>query len=596
MNAVMVAREIVNPCRFECNGKSSTSMEVLKALAHPSNQAIMIVLAAEPSYARRIATLVDITESEVTRRLRSLEQLGIVTSSWEHIGRNVKMYKPAAVAYTIRFDAEGMHVNTEQAGGASHDSLVDPFEPRIPEAIDIVGRGPLIEQVRSDMPVVGLEGLAGIGKTSILAQGANAAEGPVFWHSFRGIESTTWLLNRLAVFLAAHGHNDLVHAIHEGAELAERRERLLEFFDQPGLHYYFDDLHWIGDDPIKALLRDMAASAKKSRVRMASREALPIDAVHGHVQVLGGLEGDAVRQLLASDEVTPDDEDLDALAEVGGHPLALHLLADVSTQSGRPIHDILKGAQPDALVDFLLREVDEGLSEHERRVMAHGSLFREGFTMDKLRWVTKAHEATLLGLRRKHLVELRGDRYTLHDLVRAFFHGMVDDAPRQHAKIASRYQENETLEGHIEALHHLLEANDQREVRRLLQRNLDLHEFDLVDSGYTSMYRDLLNLFKRKDVDEHTWALIQDELGDIHFQRGEYEAALQSYEVADAYFQANPEGTRDEDIAWKSAMAHRHLGNEKVAVEIVDKALETAPEDGVERERLEDLAGKLSRD
>lgn len=581
-------------------------MELLKALAHPDNQGILIVLAAEPSYARRVAALLGMTETQVTRRLRHMESLGLVEGEWQHIGRNVKMYRPTAPRIQVRLDAEGLHVEVGEGDGngrsgvsgavrsaRSADHLVDPFESRVPEPPQMVGRDGLVTLLASATGVVGLEGIAGIGKSSIMATAADQAEGAVFWHAFRGVESMTWLVNRLAVFLASHGQNDLVHAIHDDADLAERREVLLSTFDQRGLHYYFDDVHAATDEPIRDLLRDMAAETRRARLRLAGRETLPIHTGQPHIEtrVVEGLADADARGLLEIDGVTC--EDGASLTPMGGHPLALHLLADVAKERGVPVDSLVAGVPPGALVDFLLREVDAGLNEAQRRVMAHASVFRLGFSLDDLQGLTRARQATLLQLQAKHLVEADGARYVMHDLVRVFFEGLLDDAASLHDRLSEHFAESGTVEGRIEAMHHLLCADRQDAVLEMLEHNFDLHDFDLVDSGYTGLYAQILARFHEADVDERTWALIQDEMGDIRFQDGDHEAALAHYAVADGYFRAHADDTtRDEDIAWKRAMAMQRLGREEEAKQVVDEALPDAPP-GLEKARLERLRQRL---
>ena len=130
----------------------------------------------------------------------------------------------------------------------------------------------------------------------------------------------------------------------------------------------------------------------------------------------------------------------------------------------------------------------------------------------------------------------------------------------------------------------------------LLERNLDLREFDAMDGGYHHLYLGILELFPRDEVrDERRWALIEDEKGDIRLHRGEAERALQHYATALAYFQAAKDAPRITDLAWKRGLALQQLGKVADARAAADEGLRVARAAGVATERLEQLRAELKR-
>ena len=85
---------------------------MLKTLASPPNRRILVTLADQPAHGRDIAGRLALPESEVSRRLRSMERLGLVEGRWLHHSRNIKKYRPAAWAFQFRLDGDGIHVST----------------------------------------------------------------------------------------------------------------------------------------------------------------------------------------------------------------------------------------------------------------------------------------------------------------------------------------------------------------------------------------------------------------------------------------------------------------------------------------------------
>ncbi|MGQ0535159.1 MAG: hypothetical protein ACT4PT_03705, partial [Methanobacteriota archaeon] len=183
------------------------SEEVLKVLANRTNQAILNLLAVEPTYPRKVGDLLSLSETEVARRLKHMESLGLVASSWQYIGKNVKLYRLVASSVSLRFTAGGLRMELSTGNAKATTEVLTPFLMSVPVPTEFVGRSRELSTLADGGRVVIVEGLPGIGKTSLVAQFAHesAKTRSVFWHSFRGVESLTWLANRCAVFLAQHG-------------------------------------------------------------------------------------------------------------------------------------------------------------------------------------------------------------------------------------------------------------------------------------------------------------------------------------------------------------------------------------------------------
>lgn len=574
--------------------------ELLKVLANKTNQGILHLIAVEPTYPRRIGDLLSLGETEAARRLKHMETLGLVVGERTYIGKNVKIYRLVAENVSVRFTPEGLRLEISHTSGAPKTVLLNPFVVNIPHTDPFVGREPELQALQGPDRVLVVEGMPGIGKTSLLARFANeqGRTHAVFWHSFRGVESLNWLANRMAVFLAHHGHRALLEAIERGAEPADKRELMVHAFDDPRLIYILDDVHRVEDEDVRSFLADAMKAVGRSKLVLATRERLRYDPSTPSVRLLhlGGLGDTAVQRLMERKGLDLEPALMPKVREeVGGHPLALHLFLETARERGVPLTELLDRIPERNLEDYLLQEVYESLGDPEKEVLAHASVFRDRFSLDDLRAITRRDpERAMLGLRRRLLLQAFEGEYGLHEVVRNFFYGLLANKRELHERAAMHYLGQGSVEGRLEAMHHLLAAGRKDRVLDMLEQDLDLQDFDVIDAGYQNLYLRILEMFGRKDVgSDKRWALIEDEKGDIRLHRGEAVRALQHYEAAAALFGQAKDLERVADTAWKRALCHERLGHGKEARQALEEGLKVAPAKGKARERLEGLQAKL---
>lgn len=574
---------------------------LLGVLANRTNQAILSLLAVEPMYPRKVGSLLSLPEAEVARRLKHMEGLGVLTSQWSYIGKNVKLYRLATEGFSLRVTPEGLRLEFARAAGEEGPAamLLTPFAMDIPHPGDFVGRARELALLEGPEPAVVVVGMPGIGKTALLARHAHGLGGrrAVFWHSFCGVESLNWLANRMAVFLARHGRRELLEAVERGAEPADKRELLLRAMDDPSLAFLLDDAHLVQDEAVAQFLTDALQRVRRGKLVVASRQRPRYDPSMTHVRLLelGGLGDEDVARFLETQGLKATPEVLRRVREeVGGHPLALHLLLQTARETRAPLEAVLDRVPEQRLEDYLLEEVYAHLAEDEREVLAHASVFRTLFTLDELRALTRRDpEAALLRLRRRMLVQAFGGEYALHEVVRNFYYQLLKNKRDLHEKAAAQFLAEGTVEGRLESMHHLLAAGRKDRVLVLLEQNLDFREFDFIDAGYRDLYLDVLELYQRGEVQEpRRWALIEDEKGDLRFHRGEVERALAHYGEAHALFRDAKDLERVADVAWKRAMALAKLGRAEEARAVCDEALRGAP-GGEPARRLRELRATL---
>jgi tetratricopeptide (TPR) repeat protein/DNA-binding transcriptional ArsR family regulator len=570
---------------------------LLKAVSNAGNRAILGLLAVEPTYPRRIGILLGLPEGEVARRLQRLERLGLVASRWERQGerRNVKLYRLAASSLTVRIEPAGIRVDVE---GASRAAQPMPVASNIPRVETFIGREAELGVLGGPDPVVLVLGMPGVGKTTLLARHAAAQERPVFWRSFRGVESVTWLANQVALFLGTLGDRSLLERLEADPSPAAAAQATLEAMERSEAVFVLDDAHRADDPAVRALLADAVARVRHARVLVGSRDWIAHDPSRPGLRVLrlAGLpDTDAVRLLEARGVTVPPALVARLHQEAGGHPLALNLLAQAALQSG-DLERLLDRVPETDLEGWLVEEIDARLSDDERLVLAHASLFRTPFTAADLVAISgKRLEGAMTRLRRRMLILDAPGGHALGEVVQNHFYAKLQDKKALHAKAAAHALAKGTLESRLEAMHHFLAAGDRGKVLELVERNLDLHDYAFIDAGYHRLYQTVLSAFTRAEVhDDRHWALIQDEKGDILLHGGDAAAALPLYQDALATFRKAKDAAGTADAGWKLALCLERLGRPGEAREACEEAIQDAPK-GQARERLEDLRARLAK-
>lgn len=469
------------------------SADILQLLANPTNRAILSVIAAEPTYPRRLADVVGLTEDEASKRLRQFEKLGLAEAEWANVGKTVRLYRLASARITVTVTGQGLTIT----GLAEKEALdVGSVGESVPVLQRFVGR----ERERADISAlldargaVCVHGLGGAGKTSLAAALANGAGRPVVWHTLAPQETGMLLLARLAgavrAIVAGERAQRLL-ALRSGEEPSLLGEAIADALNASRALLVLDRFEGAGEgagDVAADVAKRLAGGQLLVTSRVFPRE-LPRDRVAAYK--LEGLGADDASELLGALSGTPPSpEAARALhARTNGHALSLVLVA---LASGSAPPDASRLADESGIRDFLMGDVLPQLTEPERDVLLMLSLLRVPFLLDEAEAVCERKHTrdALLRLESRGLVMRAGQTFSLHDLVRAFAAEAVPEARKVHARAAKAFLATHEPAKVLEAMHHHLAANDPNAAAAIVREELVKRTYRFQDQGLSPAYR-----------------------------------------------------------------------------------------------------------
>lgn len=356
---------------------------------------------------------------------------------------------------------------------------------RLPQPRYFYGRGELLGRLSAALGGPGfrcvvVHGLAGVGKTSLVAAHYASWGPPVLYIRIRSWTTLRGLVHSIAAFGFSHGATDLF--VHAGQHAATDLEAMLlacgRDLSKIGGHVVLDDFHNASPEILafgKALL-ELPPEHHDFKLVIVSREAPTIYSrarakLGGEVttvEVEGLAREDSFRLMATLGLPAGQFERIHRITR--GHPLIIELTA-------------VGGLPPTGdLVPFVEEEVLASLRPEELQLLHRAAAHRRPVPSGGL---AGAREHGLLGvLCGKSLLKDVGDgTYELHDLIREAILGSMTGPERRecHLWAAEYYSGLQDLPSRLELAHHLLELGDQgRAAGELVQR-----EEEFLRAGYT---------------------------------------------------------------------------------------------------------------
>ncbi|MHB8604820.1 MAG: ArsR/SmtB family transcription factor [Thermoplasmatota archaeon] len=543
----------------EASSESGSEGDVLKLLANDTNRRVLAIVRAAPAHPRRVAEALGIGETEASRRLRAMERAGLVAGAWARVhDANVREYSLNTARVVLAFENTGLRITLEAPKG-ERTSVVSGYVFDLPEVTTFIGDPTALARDLVEQRVVYLSGLPGTGKTLLAAEAARKSGLRTFWHAARESDVLLAFLHRLAAFLARVGEPALLNAINEGAPTEKLVAEAKRAVDRPDVLVAVDDAQRVGDAALLEFLHALVAGLTQGHLLLVSRGAPRFLAPNQKIVVRtrDGFTLDDTRAFFAEKGVRLE---ADALAKVhakfGGHPLVLNFYAEALAQGKLNLAEVLDEIPEAEVESYLSHQCFAELPEREQRALEAASFLLSPFPREAVAAAIDDPRAlpALAALERRLLVSRAGDRCSVHEVVANFARALVVKPEAIHRRAAKFYEERGTVDGRLEAMHHLLAAKDKAAVAHMLEHDLDLPEMDALARGHLSLYRDVLAEFSEKDVPPRVWTNVLDDRGDLAFHDGDFAAAERLYGEAMKRAEAAKDDSRVADVAWKLAL------------------------------------------
>lgn len=357
--------------------ESNLASALLKVLGSPVNLQILLLLTSGGMNTRQLSRVLGRSESDVSRRLRRMQELGLIRSAWVRVGgRNVKVYKLASGRLNIEISTRGIRIidGTVSKVGYSgwSESLWRPPEP--PGVF--VGRRremELIKQSLGSSRVIIITGLPGVGKTSLVSKWVREeALDNVFWHTFSHSDYQESLIRKIALFLSAKGRERLRDYLSMGDyDRGLALSIAVSELDSLAPLIVLDDVHRIEDPDLEDAISRLARESARLKMVLIGRQVPKImarisEARIIHLEGLGKEETLQLAQHLAGKQPITMEQARALFKRTGGHPLLVRMMLELT--GSRPV--VASGLPTtSAPYQLFIEELSASLSLSEKKVL-----------------------------------------------------------------------------------------------------------------------------------------------------------------------------------------------------------------------------------
>jgi tetratricopeptide (TPR) repeat protein len=458
----------------------------------------------------------------------------------------------------VRSQTGGQIIGTMISGDVQELHLTLPQLPEIPppepthppEIIGFVGRRnelAFYKQKLDSTHLAVISGMAGVGKTALAANLAlqYAQLDHIFWHAFHegeGIEVVIW---KLAGFLAWNGRDELWKLL-QGVRITGGQpppsetlfDYLLEMIRGCSYLLCLDDFQYVDQDPLLNQLVERLRSALVAGdlAIIITTRRIPAFTETTESASLDGLSRSDVKELVEARGLALTIEQMEALHKrIAGNAQFLNM-AIRALQFASDSEQIIRSmAETEDIERYLMNEVDEHLSESERRVLeAVAVLLGYPGTVDAIEAIlggTNVRRAVRDLCDHFLLVAHQGEQgreYTQHALLQDFYHQLIGRSQRQemHRRAGEFYEKTEP--DPLRAGLHYERAEEYHKAARLITANI----WELINSGQARAVQHLLDRFTGDKLDLLEWIEINLARGRVYSLIGEGNLSRESFERA----------------------------------------------------------------
>jgi ATP/maltotriose-dependent transcriptional regulator MalT/DNA-binding PadR family transcriptional regulator len=535
------------------------------------NARILALIRRCPMNPRDLSYNLNKKEGDIVRRLKKMEKLGLVKSTWgSRLGQNVKLYSLTTHDIGVKVSQEGLEVQLKKEGDSrtrkQGQKMIEPVDSEffIPldgqqrqQATTIVGREEELKLLQSrGVNFFFLVGIAGIGKTALVSRYVTeclvqSKRTKVFWHTFKEIDTLTFLVGRMSAFLSSHNIKSLLQYL----DLSKNSSNDLVTSRNPqydsqsldistsalnklnNLILVFDDYHKVRDENISVFLRHLQKHSK-NKIIIVSRSKPPffLDNVHSKELNLPGLTFDDSKKMITKifGGIMIDEATMTTIwKKFKGHPMALKIFClfanekkgvkDKADLSNNNVYAI------NGLLQYFQREILEILNEDELNILLRLSVFRIPVRAQALK--SKTHQRNLNYLihsLEKKLILNRTDNqeFFLHDMLKDVLYSMLTYPEEIHRIAAEYYLSENSSQSVIESLYHLVKSHDINKVFRILEEEVKSEKYRFIEEGYAAPLLDILRQISTSNIAE------KDKLVYLYVTEGKALSMLEKWDEA----------------------------------------------------------------
>jgi hypothetical protein len=230
----------------------------------------------------------------------------------------------------------------------------------------------------------------------------------------------------------------------------------------------------------------------------------------------------------------PDAAAVDLYAGTDGNAELVMLAVDTLRRTKEPACVISRLGESEQVEQFLVKRVDEGLSDEERGVMSTMAVLigypgtRNAY-WGRAGWSQRAAADQRFGQPvTPHGGRENGKEYSLNAMARAYYYDLIGQRERQamHRR-AGEYYEAEEPDA-LRAALHLEAANEIERAVRLATADVSA----LINRGQARVLRPLPERFTAKQMDAQQWIEVNLARGQVYTLQGESSLARESYQAA----------------------------------------------------------------
>lgn len=330
------------------------------------------------------------------------------------------------------------------------------------------------------MKVLSVRGIAGIGKTTLVARAVSSMGGQrVFWHTVKPWDAQRNLADALGKFFAENGSRKLAAYLATGRfELGELSYLLNEELSENGYVFVFDDAD--ASESLQEFLKMFKHSSGLAKIIVTS-ESVPKFYEHSDkvakkevVEIeLGGLDKTAALELLKSRGI--EGAVAHELAKVThGHPLSLEMVTESSPTEAK--YQVSR---------FFEEKFYSCLSETEKSLLQLSSVFQKPIPADAIpRDLRQVRKGSMLR-------EVAPGKFEIHASLRDFVYSSMtkEERAKWHSAAADYYLKADDAQ---ERLFHLIRANRTLEAEMMMSRLSD----DLLGDGNVLRLWETISFFE----------------------------------------------------------------------------------------------------